>query len=60
MNDKNYLRELIEQTGLSQNQCAREINIHPRTMRYWLSAPCEVPVDIINAIENIVHREELK
>ena len=33
-----YLRALVDQSGLSQRQCAIRIGIDPRALRYYLQA----------------------
>lgn len=35
--DPHYLRSLIERAGTSQARAAEQLNISPRTMRYYLS-----------------------
>jgi len=37
-----YLRALIAQAGISQNEAARRLGVSPRAIRYWLAGdqPC--------------------
>lgn len=39
--DPHYLRELVARTGLSQEKCAKQLGIAPRTFRYYLSTAAD-------------------
>lgn len=55
--DPDYLRELLERTGLSQREAARRIGVSERTMRYYLSTDPEAwkpaPYPVQYAIESL-------
>lgn len=57
--DPLYLRQLVEQSGLSQRECARRIGIGERTMRQYLasSGRCDqAPYPVQFALEALVKR----
>lgn len=35
--EASYIRDLIEQAGLSQQEVARRLDLHPRTVRSYVS-----------------------
>lgn len=41
--DPDYLRELIDAAGISQQEAARRLGIDPRTMRRYLSGSRAIP-----------------
>ena len=49
--DPKYLRELIDQSGLSPSEAARAIGHNKRTMRYWLSGKHEYPYTVQYTME---------
>jgi transcriptional regulator with XRE-family HTH domain len=48
-----YLRALLDQTGLSQHATARRIGISERVMRYYLAGEREAPYPVQYAIERL-------
>jgi len=54
--DPGYLRELIHQAGLSQQEAARRIGISPRMLRYYLSGQYNHPYMVQHALENLITR----
>lgn len=49
----NYLRDLIEKSGLSQRQAARLVGINERTMRYYLTDERECPYPVQFCLESL-------
>jgi transcriptional regulator with XRE-family HTH domain len=55
-NDKpEYYRQLIEKTGLSQNEVAKRLGVSHRTMRYYLSGTNPPPYTFQYALEALVN-----
>ena len=52
--DPAYLRCLVEASGLSQKQAAREIGHNERTMRYWLSGKHSFPYSVQYSLEKLI------
>jgi predicted transcriptional regulator len=53
--DPSYLRSLVERSGLSQRECARQLGLSERVMRYYLSGddPREAPYVVQFALEQL-------
>jgi transcriptional regulator with XRE-family HTH domain len=53
--DTQYYRQLIEKTGLSQNEVAKRLGVSHRTMRYYLSGTNPPPYTFQYALEALVN-----
>jgi predicted transcriptional regulator len=51
--DPEYIRGLVEASGLSQQAAAREIGISARVMRYYLSGEREAPYPVQFCLQNL-------
>jgi transcriptional regulator with XRE-family HTH domain len=51
--DPKYLRKLVEQSGLSQRQCATRLGVNERTMRGWVLGERQFPYSAQYAMEQL-------
>lgn len=56
--DPEYLRQLVENSGLSQRQAAKAIGHNERTMRYWLAGRHEFPYSVQYIMEALARYQE--
>lgn len=53
-----YLRSLVDSSGLSQRECARRLGINERTMRHWLSGHTDIPYAAQYCLEVLSGQQE--
>ena len=53
-----YLRELIAESGLSNDGAARAIGHNKRTMRYWLAGKHQFPYTVQYTMEALARYKE--
>jgi len=51
--DPDYIRGLVDASGLSQQAAARQIGISARAMRYYISGEREAPYPVQYTLENL-------
>jgi hypothetical protein len=54
--DPAYMRKLVEQSGLSQRQCAKRLGVDERTMRTWVLGERQFPYTAQYAMEQLAKR----
>lgn len=54
--DPDYMRKLVEQSGLSQRRCAKRIGVDERTMRGWVLGERRFPYTAQYAMEQLAKR----
>jgi len=47
-------RELLERSGLSQSEAARQIGVSDRTIRRYLAARAAVPTIVVKAVMHVI------
>jgi len=54
--DPDYMRSLVEESGLSQRKAAAQIGVDERTMRSWISGDRAFPYSAQFTMEQLANR----